>query len=517
MSVLANTEIDKLSVMYEGDKSRDASDKIRGFMFQDLVAIKCLLQNQVKYVCLEYLEDVDVFFEDDTIEVIQVKYYPNTTPAIKEISTDLYYQFLRFQMLSSTLKTAPRLYIHRNHAVRKPTFDEMKMYIGLGDKILKSVIYSEFGDLPTWLRKNVYSTNKKEEQKKKLFVNMASEETLREFIEKFVVEHKTSINEYKKEVMEALAVAYPNPDEDGDEENWQLILLGIAISYIQKRYELEDSDFEKLRVDKKEFDQYMTNSVETKTEETIASYLTGLVCEKYGEIVNNNDKLSDLQVRMLSLIYKNTLRWINSIGKTVEGQYQLVNTLSTWEASKVAGYKVKPIKNRLDNIIACEFTFLKFLSYLWKIILNICQEKVCDEKDISTYIKLFDPLYYIDLSVKDYVCLNFPADKYVDHCVILPPAAGEFKGVKRKVVGRMINISPKPEKWYFQNHDLMRGKNYYKYSTADVNENPTIADLGEDSFYIECMDCIGIDEDEWDKQEDCSSCIFSEKCIGEER
>ena len=69
-------------------------------------------------------------------------------------------------------------------------------------------------------RENIYSTNKKEEQKKKLFINMASEETLKEFIEKFVVEHKTSINEYKKEVMEALAVAYPNPDEDGDEENW---------------------------------------------------------------------------------------------------------------------------------------------------------------------------------------------------------------------------------------------------------------------------------------------------------
>ncbi len=38
----------------------------------------------------------------------------------------------------------------------------------------------------------------------------------------------------------------------------------------------------------------------------------------------------------------------------------------------------------------------------------------------------------------------------------------------------------------------------------------------EDIFYIECMDCIGIDEDEWNIQEDCSSCIFSEKCINEE-
>lgn len=63
----------------------------------------------------------------------------------------------------------------------------------------------------------------------------------------------------------------------------------------------------------------------------------------------------------------------------------------------------------------------------------------------------------------------------------------------------------------------MQGKNYYDYSTADVSENPTIADLGEDSFYIECMECIGIDEDEWGKKEECGKCIFLENCIKEER
>ena len=71
---------------------------------------------------------------------------------------------------------------------------------------------------------------------------------------------------------------------------------------------------------------------------------------------------------------------------------------------------------------------------------------------------------------------------------------------------------PKPEKWFFENSKLIKGKNYYDYSTANVVENPTIVDLGEDIFYIECMDCIGIDEDEWDVQETCSDCIFTEKC-----
>lgn len=149
--------------------------------------------------------------------------------------------------------------------------------------------------------------------------------------------------------------------------------------------------------------------------------------------------------------------------------------------------------------------------------LNICQEKVHNENDISTYKELFDPLCYIDSSVKHYICLNFPEDKYVDRCVILPPAAGEFKSTKRNIVNRMVNVSPRPEKWFFQNSNIMQGKNYYDYSTADVSENPTIADLGEDSFYIECMECIGIDEDEWGKKEECGKCIFLENCIKEER
>lgn len=58
------------SVMYDGDKDRDATSKIRGFLFQDDITIMRLLQNQVKYVCSEYLEDVDVFFDDGTFKII---------------------------------------------------------------------------------------------------------------------------------------------------------------------------------------------------------------------------------------------------------------------------------------------------------------------------------------------------------------------------------------------------------------------------------------------------------------
>ena len=64
-------EKQKLENMYLGDINRDASDKIRGFLFQDLVAINYLLDKETGYVCLEFLEDVDVFCSDGTLKFIR--------------------------------------------------------------------------------------------------------------------------------------------------------------------------------------------------------------------------------------------------------------------------------------------------------------------------------------------------------------------------------------------------------------------------------------------------------------
>lgn len=321
-----------------------------------------------------------MFFEDGTFEIIQVKYYPKASPKMKEISTDLYYQYLRLQMLQSTLIAAPRLYIHTNSEVKELTLDKMKKNIELENTLPESVIYPNAEDSVIWLKTNIYSINIKEEQKKRLFKKMASESSLKEFVTNFDVIPQQDIKQYKKDLMEALSKAYPSFDKEGsDEEHRQLILLGLAISYLQQRYVLDDPDFSQLRVDKKSFDSYMKTSTMTKTEQTIVNYLVGVACS-----------------------------------------------------------------------------------------------------------------------------------------VILPPVGGKFNSVKRKIVERMVKSSPKPGKWFFENTKLTKGKNYYNYSTANVNENPTVADLGEDSFYIECMDCIGIDETEWSIKENCSDCIFSEKCVKEE-
>lgn len=85
-------------------------------------------------------------------------------------------------MLQSSLKAKQSLYIHRNSKVGKPTLNEMKVYIGLGNALPKSVLYPDAADSATWLKTKVYTTNKKESQKTNLFVNMASEDSQKSFL-----------------------------------------------------------------------------------------------------------------------------------------------------------------------------------------------------------------------------------------------------------------------------------------------------------------------------------------------
>ncbi len=541
MSAINKKESEILSLMYEGDKTRDASSNIRGFLFQDYVTIMCLLQKHVEYVCSEYLEDVDVFYEDGTFEFIQVKYYPKTSPSMDEISTDLYYQYLRLQMLHSGLKASPRLYIHRTQEVDKPDLNDMTGYIGFENKPKKgkakqnkssesetkkpklrdTVTYSGSEESGEWLKQHVYTLKKKGEQKKALFDTMASVESLSAFLDAFKISQPKEITAYKEELMHELAQAYPNPDVDGDEENWQLILLGLAISYIQRRYTLVDPDFEQLRVKKTAFDQYMMDSTETQTEETIISYLLGTVSEVYGEIIEYNT-LSDLQIAMLDQICQKTIRWIREIGSDPKGQYRLLNTLSKDTASKISLYESKRVAKRLSLMAECKDALIVFFSYLWKIMLNICQEQVKDQADIQKHPKLFDPTQYIDSSIEDYICLNFPGDN-VKHSVILPSVNGRSRIVAQKIISRIVSLKedvPKPEKWFFSNfsnHEILRGKYDYDLNMAVIKEDPTVADLEESCFFIECMNCININAGGWNIQDPCGNCIFSEKCVEEGR
>ncbi len=513
--MITTTEIEKLSVMYEGDKARDASSKIRGFLFQDYVAIMCLLQDKAEVVCSEYIEDVDVFFSDGTFEIIQAKYYPRTNPSKKEILTDLYYQYIRLQMLESDMKAKPSLYIHHSSAVTVPTTEEMIEYVGVEGELKDAITYPGVDASTMWLRNNVYTKVKKDEQKVELFKEMSSRLSIEEFLAKLNIVQICDIQQYRDNLMNELAMKYPKPDSAWGDDQWKAILLGLAISCIQGRYISDNADFENIKVTVEEFSQYVAEATNASDEQSIMNYLIGITSVAYEEIIEI-ERLSEIQNAYLYKIFQNTILWLKELTATVDGQYKLIYSLSTAEREVVSDYKTLPLGERIKQVAEIREAFISFLNYLWKIMVNICLDKVAEETEVEENTGLFDPRSYIDTNVDEYVCFNFPDDRGVNHSVFVPSVADRVGKTTKKIVGRMIYTNPRPEKWFYKNNRIKPGKNVFDYNIADVRENLTIVDLGKEAFYVECMDCIGIEEDNWANRVICKECIFSEKCVKEE-
>ena len=343
---------------------------------------------------------------------------------------------------------------------------------------------------------------------------MASKESIDGFLEILEVNNLKDINLYKKELKKELSKIYPNPEYDPNkgDENWENIILGLSIIRIQERYHEADPSFDELLVKKQDFDQYMKQACVSVDNQSIVGYLVELACDVYGDIVLHSD-FTDIQIQILKRIHLNTLKWLEKIGKCVNGQYQIVNTLCSDEICVYDEFARKSGFERLIKLAECKISLCDFLKYLWKIMFNLAQEKVFDDSDIKKYVYVFDPTYYMDSSISEYICLNFPDDESSTHTVILPKAGSCLNSDKRKIISRMINVNQKPEKWYFDNSAMIAGKNYYNYYTRNVIEKSSIVNLGDDSFYIECMKCIGIDEGDWEKTEKCSDCIFSLDCV----
>lgn len=197
--LLAALEISKLENMYKGDKARDARSKIRGFLFQDLVAISFLLESDTEYVCTEFLEDINVFKNNGEIEFVQVKYYPETTTDRKEIFTDLYYQYLRMKMLRNNSEYKASVVIATDKNVTKYSEEEMQAAVNsiVGNGLLK-LVEVQADKAQAWLINNVYDKNKAD-QKKILFKNYSDISKIKEFIPLVgILKIKPDIEEYKE-------------------------------------------------------------------------------------------------------------------------------------------------------------------------------------------------------------------------------------------------------------------------------------------------------------------------------
>lgn len=501
----------KFEIMYEGDKARDASAKIRGFLFQDLIAIEFLLEEKVLYVFLEFLEDVDVAYEDGSFKIIQVKYYPQTNPNtnMNEITTDLYYQYLLFSLLNSKseeneeIKIKPQLVIHSDKTLLKPDFIKMKEYIGT-DLTEKPELLS---DIEIQL-KNEIPKLKKEERKKRVFSYGANEQSILNFLNDFEIIKRSRIQQLQNEIEIKLEKNFPSCTISGIQEHRGEILMGLAIIFIQKRYKMEKSGLDDIRISKTDFEGYIQRYMTMCSDKSIVAYISAIATEEYEAIIWENDKLSVEQSLWLNIIYRNTIEWISECCDNVKGQFCIVNTLSSDEPKQILKFMDFDVCERLLKIAGCKENLKIFFRYLWKIIFDICSQY--ETFDLKKNEDLLKPQKYMVKSETEYICLHFPQD-CVETSVILPPAYGTFVSKKKNHWLRLMK--EKPRKWFMECDSKLAGKHEYDYSTAKIVENNLVTDLNRDSFIIECMQCVKIDEGEWTEIDECKKCIFAEMCV----
>ena len=502
--------------MYHGEENRDASSKIRGFLFQDLVAISKLLDEKTVYVIPEYIEDVFVYTEDKTAYVIQAKYYPkgDIKGKHKDIIRDLYYQYLRLEVKKYTEKVIPVLAVYSLNNITKPALSILQ-----GEDYINVNREEKPADIENpekWLEDNVYS-EKKNDAATKLFEKFAYNESMRKFLEAYKIDPEyKEIEQYRKDIGDQLSTI----QIDGcviEGEKRKLILLGLAIQYIQKRYDetMEgEENFEKRKCKRTEFIEYLRQKMCTETEETIGAYLRLIVIECWEQIQNGSDLVDEKVSDMLECIRDYTAQWLFELGSNVQGQRQLLNTVSSQNQSKLENFCEMPITRRREIICEHYDSINDFLKYLWKIMIDINIEILSQEIETTDeQRKRLMPQTYINSYEKNYISLKFPGDNVVDGVILANILGGSTKTKMTAIFGRMKEFQP--QKWYMEAG--YRGKYLYTMNISDIKnldkEGYEVTATDPNKFEIECMECIDVDMDGWNKIEKCNECIFDHKCV----
>ena len=264
---------------------------------------------------------------------------------------------------------------------------------------------------------------------------------------------------------------------------------------------------DKAIIDRDEFIEYLSRQICVKDETCISAYVLGKVRSVYADILKENEDLDEAKADKLQMIVYNTERWLIPLVGSIEGQYQLLNTIGRDDREGMQKFRGLDAEARLIKIAAVEDALENFLCYIWKIILDMNIYNKLDEDSLNVE-------RYIDSGVTEYICVKFNKD--VGPGIILSNIpSGRAKKYFKRIYNRLYYEKKKPVKLYMEGP--YRGRYEYKKDITDVCEKRSITNpIKEDWYMIECMECIGIDDDgAWNEIENCEECIFKQECIAE--
>lgn len=506
---------------FTGEKKRDASASIRGFVYQNLLAVEELIQEKTDRVFCEYVEDVTSVDREGNCSIIQAKYYASTLPSSmeKEVFREMYCQYLKLQAAGKLNRIIPTLNVFSPE--KKISVPEWETAVEWVNDNPKPTVISSLDELNT--RKL-----DKEEREAAIMNLCGSTEKLQQYYQAYkIVQNPDDLDVMRQKLGADLVRLFEEQLEDsaldalGSVEQGTL-LLGVAYLMIletfdrmkkpAKKGEEDARILEHKEIRRSDFLAHLTRHIEERDEAIIRKTVQAMVTEVFFSVLAANPDMESRQVLILEEIVKQTVDWMGELLSGSAGQCAFYNTVSFAVHSTAAEFAGWKVKKRQKEILKCFSGIRTFLKYLWKIMMNICLEKV--DFDPERDAKLLDPRHYVVEDQKEYICFRFAKD-FVKSSVILPSVnSDEGRQERKQVYSRMYLV--RPEKWFMGGDPGRFGRYDYKYSPSEIREDlqPVSSIWEEDEvFYLECMDCIGIDAGDWKKTEVCTDCIFSRKCL----
>lgn len=483
-----------LSDMHIGESRRDAAPGVRGFLFQDLLAVEELIKEETEFICSEYIEDVCTVTSNG-VRIIQSKYTPRTALDIKEITRELYYQYIKLRRFGYNGDIIPVLGFHANVAAL-PDEATAKQYLNLpaGQRQLQGTAAEIKAKAIECIQANT-----KEEREDSLFASFYEPEELRNFLSVYQMgEVRENIESYRKALgvkLDALFDTNCCPVENTD--NRQELLIALATKLVQDRYNEpnQPTDNYKLlehrKVQREDF--LATLGQALASEPSFCIVIRSFVDEAYCELVD--EQLSpDNRIR-LDRLYASTNDWVKNNLDSRSGVIQLLNTVNTDSNTPYVSDGQQTLRQALYT---CKERIMTFYRHVWKIKLDLSQD---------TFEECLLP------EIREYIAFSFQNQKDWSKRSIIMGSLGDCPNKKVQYVQKRVRSwNERPQKWYLRS-PIIRGVGDYSIDVGNIApERLDVTTISPERFAVECMECIGIDEGEWAINENCADNIFSEKC-----
>ncbi|MCR3758139.1 hypothetical protein KYB31_03895 [Clostridium felsineum] len=476
---------DKLIEMHGYEEKRDASPKIRGFLFQDLVALDELLDNKNEYILLEWIEDVCCKTKNG-MTVIQAKYYPESNLQYSKIYKELFCDYLMFDI--DGIECECQLALHAKDNIDDFTKDEIEDFFKCKD-IPEDSVKND-----TLLLKKKLKCLSKNNYEDTVIENIANKTKLKEFCTKVKNSNKKRLSEYMEELVEKIMSDCNTRDED---ENFGKALLGTALLYIQESY-FEESKFLEHRIRRKGELVERLRPIIDNEEQQIWMIVYEYINECIGEILDD-PTVDDAACEKYRNIFITTIKYLKERFLDKEERFRFINTVTLEKYKKVNknDYITYTQSKELKIFFKSYQQIISYFKNVWKILFDIgC-------KDFSQYI---------NENIKYILAYNFP--KEIENTAVLSSVElGRENESLRRIFERIKNIDEEklPSKWYLRGKE--RGIKSYQWDVTDITSDSNTIEIIESDkrFFIECLDCLHIN-DEMGKSEECDECIFAGVC-----